>query len=111
MEELDSLKHGALPLVCLILFILVDKILVPIISDWKNHGSGNGSNGSRRHTNGNGTLATEYRMARLEQDIHELRVAIEETRKATDAEVRDIRVCAQVSQAILARLEKRLDEL
>ena len=108
MEELDSLKHGALPLVCLILFILVDKILVPIISDWKNHG-GNGSNGSRRHTNG--TPPTAYRMARLEQDIHELRVAIEETRKATDAEVRDIRVCAQVSQAILARLEKRLDEL
>lgn len=108
MEELDALKHGALPLVCLILFILVDKILVPLISDWKNHGWGNGSDGSRRHTNGTPTI--DYRMARTEQDIHELRVAIEETRKTTDAEVRDIRVCAQVSQAILARLEKRLDE-
>jgi hypothetical protein len=109
MEELDSLKHGALPLVCLILFILVDKILVPLISDWKNNGWGNGTNGSRRH--GNSTPTLDYRIARTEQDIHELRVAIEETRKTTDAEVRDIRVCAQVSQAILARLEKRLDEL
>lgn len=108
MEELDSLKHGALPLVCLILFILVDKILVPLISDWKKNGWGNGSNGSRRH--GNSTTTLDYRIARTEQDIHELRVEVDEARRATDAEVREIRISAQVSQAILKRLERRFDD-
>ena len=110
MDEPEILRYGALPLVCLILYVVIDKVVVPLVNEWR-HGWRHPESGGSDGGNGNGTLATEYRMARLEQDVHELRVAVDEARRATDAEVRDIRVSAQVSQAILKRLERRFDDL
>jgi hypothetical protein len=109
MDEPDILRYGVLPLVCLILYAVIDKVVVPLVNEWR-HGWRHAESGGSDGGNGNGTLATEYRMARLEQDVHELRVAVDEARRATDAEVREIRISAQVSQSILKRLERRFDD-
>jgi len=109
MEDPEILRYGALPLVCLILYVLIDKVVVPLVNEWR-HGWRHAESGGSEGGNGNGTLAAEYRMARLEQDVHELRVAVEDARRATDAEVREIRISAQVSQSILKRLERRFDD-
>ena len=109
MDEHEILRYGALPLVCLILYVVIDKVVVPLVNEWRHgwrHPESGGSDG--RHSNG--TLASEYRVARIEQDVHELRVAVDEARRATDAEVREIRISAQVSQSILKRLERRFDD-
>ena len=110
MEDPEILRYGALPLVCLILYVVIDKVIVPLVNEWRN-GWRHPENGGSAGGHSNGTLASEYRVARLEQDLHELRVAVDEARRATDAEVRDIRVSAQVSQEILKRLERRFDDL
>jgi len=110
MDEPEILRYGALPLLCLVVYILIDKVVAPLIARERN-GSGHGKTGPVNGRHGDSPLAGEYRLARIEQDIHEIRVDIAATRETTNTEVQEIRTSAQVSQAILSRLERRLDQL
>ena len=113
MEDPDLLKFGAIPLLCLVLYALVDKVISPLlIQTWKN-GTATGHPKERGERNGYDTdvSPTRFRLERLEQDLHDLSASFAESRNSTHETISEIKVSARVSQAILKRLERQLNDL
>ena len=113
MDEKEFLRLGILPLLCLVIYALIDKVVAPLVTRHWNNGHGSNRSVRSEESNGNGRSqsTSSYRISRLEEDIHEIRDAITSNREQINSSIHDIQVSAKVSQAILSRLEKRLDDL